>query len=268
MILVTGASGALGGLIVKALAGHDVIAGTRSKWTGPEPSRRVDFDDPASLVVAFEGVATLVFVSAGYAEDDVVYTRHKAVVDAAAKAGVRHVIYTSLTKTASLMSIAAAHRYTERVLAEAPFAVTVLRNGLYAELVAGLAAPALQTGLLPGPFRDGRVPAVARADLAEAAALVALDPVPHAGRVYELDGVEDLGLDDLAEFVPGLRDGESLSTLRESLAGMPGYQAHHTVSIYSVIAGGLVPRGKSDLPQLLGRPPLPVGPIVEATLRG
>ncbi|GLZ81174.1 NAD(P)-dependent oxidoreductase [Actinorhabdospora filicis] len=266
MILVTGASGALGGLIVKALAGHDVIAGTRGEWAGPGPSRRVDFDDPASLPAAFEGVSTLVFVSAGYAEDDVVFARHKAVADAAARAGVRHVIYTSLTGSASSMSIALAHRYTEKVLAGAPFAVTVLRNALYAELLAGLAAPALESGVLPGPLRDGRVPLVAREDLAEAAARVAVDPAPHAGRVYELDGVEELGLEDLAALLPGLRDGESLGALRESLAGFPGYQSGHTVSIFAAISGGLVTRGESDLPELLGREPRPVRPVVAAAL--
>lgn len=266
MILVTGASGALGGLIVKALDGHGVIAGTRTP-SGPS-SRYVDFDDPASLPAAFEGVETLVFVSAGYAEDDVVFARHKAVAEAAARAGVRHVVYTSLTGSASALSIAMAHRYTEKVLAEAPFAVTILRNALYAELLAGLAAPALASGVLPGPLRDGRVPVVAREDLAEAAARVALDPAPHAGRVYELDGVEDLGLDDLAALVPGLRDGGSLGALRESLAAFPAYQAGHTVSIFAAISGGLVTAGASDLPELLGRAPRPVRPVVAAVLKG
>ncbi|HEY1177065.1 MAG TPA: NAD(P)H-binding protein [Phytomonospora sp.] len=274
MILVTGASGALGRLVTEHLAeapGLTVTAGTRDPgaWNGPQVEvRAVDFDDPATLPGAFDGVTTLVFITAGFAEDDVVYARHKAVVDAAAAAGVRNIVYTSLTGGADRLSIAVAHRYTERVLAEAPVEATVLRNGLYAELVAGmLAAPALATGRLPGPIRDGRVPAVVRADLAEAAANVAADiergSTVHNGRVYELEGPEDLGLDDITALLaeagrPGVEDGRSLAELREASAPAPGYQVGHTVSIFAVVAGGLITRGDSDLPELLGREPTPV----------
>lgn len=282
MILVTGASGALGSLIVQHLAATPdvkIAAGTRDPktWTGPDVEvRAVDFDAPETLTTAFADVETLVFVSAGFAEDDVVYARHRAVVDAAAAAGVRNVIYTSLTGSADQLSIAVAHRYTERILAEAPFAVTVLRNALYAELVAGmLAAPALATGVLPGPIRDGRVPAVARPDLAEAAARVAAEveqgSAVHNGRTYELEGVEDLGLDDITELLaeagrPGVQDGGSLGVLREVLTGDPGFQTGHTISIFAVVSGGLIQRRESDLPQLLGRTPTLVRPYVGMVL--
>ena len=80
MILVTGTSGALGRLVVHRLtdpAGPTVVAGTRSPSPG---ARRIDFDDPATLAAGFSGVDVLVFVSAGYAEDDVVLARHGAVI--------------------------------------------------------------------------------------------------------------------------------------------------------------------------------------------
>ena len=72
MILVTGASGGLGGLTVKGLSGFgDVqsVAGTRSG--DGVTARRVDFDDPHSLPGAFAGVDVLLVVSAGYAEDEI-----------------------------------------------------------------------------------------------------------------------------------------------------------------------------------------------------
>ncbi|MEV0646502.1 NAD(P)H-binding protein [Phytomonospora sp. NPDC050363] len=279
MILVTGASGALGRLVTEhlaALPGVTVTAGTRDPgaWNGPDiPVRRVDFDDPATLAPAFDGVDTLVFISAGFAEDDVVHARHRAVVDAAATAGVRHVVYTSLTGTADRLSIALAHRYTERVLAEAPFAVTVLRNALYAELAAFmLAAPALITGALPGPVRDGRVPVAARHDLAEVAARVAAEPTDvHHGRTYELDGVEDLGLADLRELLadagrPDVADGGSLAALREAAGDAPAFQTAHTVSIFATVSAGLIDRGDSDLPRLLGRAPTPAREVVAKVL--
>lgn len=284
MILVTGASGALGRLVLEHLAavpGLAVTGGTRAPqaWDGPDvPVRRVDFDDPASLAESFAGVSTLVFVSAGYAEDDVVFARHRAVVQAAEKAGVRNVVYTSLTGSASAMSIALAHRYTERLLASASFEATVLRNALYAELVGAMvAAPALMTGALGGPVRDGRIPAVARGDLAEAAARVARriedGSGVHNGRTYELDGVEDLGREELTGLLaqagrPGVVDGGSLAELRAAAVamGQEPYQAGHAASIFAAVSGGLVERGESDLPGLLGRTPTPVRDVVAGTL--
>lgn len=84
MILITGASGALGSLVVQALADRsDVVLGTRTPRSAAE--RRVDFDDPSSL--DFTGVTTLLIVSAGYGEDDVVLARHEAAITGAEKAG-------------------------------------------------------------------------------------------------------------------------------------------------------------------------------------
>ncbi|ABW12293.1 hypothetical protein Franean1_2870 [Parafrankia sp. EAN1pec] len=102
MILVTGTSGVLGGLVLERLradsgsedekAKAGVVAGTR---TPGDDDRHIDFDNPDTLADGFAGVDVLVFVSAGSAEDDVVLARHGAVVAAASEARVRHVIYTS-----------------------------------------------------------------------------------------------------------------------------------------------------------------------------
>src|SRR5882757_5629661 len=170
MILVTGTSGELGGLVLKglsAIADVEVVAGTHSG--DGRTARRIDFDDPASLVEGFKGVDVLVFISA---EDDVVLARHGAVADAAAAAGIRQVIYTSLAGSGDLMSIALPHRWTEARLAEGSFDVTVLRNGLYAEIPAALAvagaASAAATGVFAAAFGAGRVSVVAKEDLADA----------------------------------------------------------------------------------------------------
>jgi uncharacterized protein YbjT (DUF2867 family) len=152
MILVTGTSGALGGLIVDrltAVADLEVVAGTRAA-TGT--ARRIDFDDPTTLTDGFAGVEVLVFISAGAAEEDVVLARHGTVVDAAATAGVQHVIYTSLAGSGDHMTIALPHRWTEARLAQAPFDVTVLRNGLYAEILADLALSAAESAAVSGVF--------------------------------------------------------------------------------------------------------------------
>ncbi|MGH3804366.1 MAG: NmrA family NAD(P)-binding protein [Pseudonocardiaceae bacterium] len=201
MILVTGVSGALGGLILDrltAIADLEVVAGTRAA-TGT--ARRIDFDDPTTLTAGFVGVNVLVFISAGFAEDDVVLARHGAVVDAAAAAGVRHVIYTSLAGSGNQLTIALAHRWTEARLTQAPFEVTILRNGLYAEISVGLAMTSAESaaasGVFAAPLGRGRMSVVAREDLADIAIRIAVETQAdlatgqrsrHAGRSYELKG--------------------------------------------------------------------------------
>ncbi|WP_182908860.1 NmrA family NAD(P)-binding protein [Microbispora sp. H13382] len=277
MILVTGISGGLGGLIFRGLSaedGLDVAGGTRSG--DGATARRIDFDDPTSLTEGFRGVDVLVFVSAGYAEDDVVLARHGAVVDAAGAAGVRHVVYTSLARSGDLLTIALPHRWTEARLAAAPFDVTILRNGLYAEVAAGLAtaaaASAAETGVFAAAFGAGRVSIVAKEDLAEVAVRVATETQRdlasgrrsrHAGKTYELEGVEAVGGQDIAEVLsdtlnrPVCYQPISLSTAREALAGsgQDPYQITHTLSIFSNIRAGCLEAHDTDLTTLL-----PAGP--------
>ncbi|MEN3537414.1 NmrA family NAD(P)-binding protein [Microbispora sp. ZYX-F-249] len=277
MILVTGISGGLGGLIFRGLSaqdGLDVAGGTRSG--DGAAARRIDFDDPASLAEGLRGVDVLVFVSAGYAEDDVVLARHGAVVDAAEAAGVRHVVYTSLARSGDLLTIALPHRWTEARLAAASFDVTILRNGLYAEVPAGLAAAAAasaaETGVFAAAFGAGRVSVVAKEDLAEVAARVAAETQRdlaaghrgrHAGKTYELEGVDAIGGQDVAEVLsdalnrPVCYRPIPLSVAREALAGsgLEPYQITHTLSIFSNIGAGRLEAHGTDLTALL-----PAGP--------
>ncbi|MFD0574905.1 NAD(P)H-binding protein [Dactylosporangium darangshiense] len=183
MILVTGANGNLGSAMLAALHARGAIA-TGSSRTPSRKVRRLDFDDPSGIDLS--DVSTLVLISAGYAEDDQVIGRHATVLDAATRDGVRHVIYTSLTGAGDHLSFALAHRATERLVRACGLPWTVLRNGLYAELFGGLLIWA--DGGVESPFDDGAVAAVARADLAEAAAIIAAAPAQHSGRTYDLVG--------------------------------------------------------------------------------
>ena len=110
MILVTGSNGQLASLILQELAARQVPAvGDSRTPTGRQ--RRLDFDEPSSIDLT--GVSTLVLVSAGYAEDDQVITRHREALAAAVRDGVEHVIYTSLTGSGDHLGFALAHRATE-----------------------------------------------------------------------------------------------------------------------------------------------------------
>ncbi|WP_223994930.1 NAD(P)H-binding protein [Arthrobacter sp. NicSoilB11] len=134
MILVTGASGHL----ATAILGRLKKAGAPATGTTRNPNstsqlRALDFDAPETI--SFEGVETLVLVSAGAQEDDIVITRHNNAITAAERDGVRHIVYTSLTDAGDHLGFALAHRWTERRLCNGTARWTILRNGLYAELI-------------------------------------------------------------------------------------------------------------------------------------
>ncbi len=257
MILVTGAGGALGRLVAGELAGRDdVVLGSRTPRAAGE--RRADFDDPGSL--DFTGVDTVLLISAGYGEDDVVVARHDAAISAAEKAGVRHVVYTSLSGDGDHLPYALAHRWTERRLRRSPSAWTVLRNGLYAEFLADIATPG-PDGTITAPLGEGRLAAVARADLAAVAARVVSAPEEHAGKVYELVGEQALGGAELAGAVGGAYAPATLGATREAIiaggAALP-YQVPMLVGTYSAIAGGFLDGSGVEtgaLRGLLGRAP-------------
>lgn len=257
MILVTGAGGALGRLVAGELAGRDdVVLGSRTPRSPGE--RRVDFDDPGSL--DFTGVDTLLLISAGYGEDDVVLARHDAAISAAEKAGVGHVVYTSLSGDGDHLPYALAHRWTERRLRRSSSAWTILRNGLYAEFLADIAAPG-PDGTIAAPLGEGRLAAVARADLAAVAARVVSAPQEHVGKVYELVGERALGGAELAGAIGGEYVPSTLGAAREAIiaggAALP-YQVPMLVGTYSAIAGGFLDGSgveQSALRGLLGRAP-------------
>ncbi|MFV2195610.1 NAD(P)H-binding protein [Nocardiopsis sp. LOL_012] len=268
MILVTGVQGNLGGAVLAALRDRGAVAAGGSR-TPSEGVRRLDFDDPASLDLT--GVSVLVLVSAGYAEDDRVVARHAAVIDAAVRDGVGHVVYTSLTGAGDHLGFALAHRATERLLRASGLPHTVLRNGLYAELLGAL--PMWTGDGVETAFGDGAVAAVTRTDLAEVAAVVASDPARHAGRVYDLVGTPVTAADLARELgvphtVVGLE--EYRRRLLEETPGLLPFQPPMLLSIASAVRHGFLGEGGPDLEAVLGRPadhPLATAVAVASALR-
>ncbi len=250
MILVTGANGNLGSAVLAVLRARGAVAVGGSRTPG-EGVRRLDFDDRAGLDLT--GVSTLVLVSAGYAEDDVVVARHAAVLDAAVRDGVGHVVYTSLTAAGDHLGFALAHRATERLVRAGGTSWTILRNGLYAELFGGLL---MWSGDgVESAFGDGALAAVPRGDLAEAAAVVASDPGPHDGRVYDLVGPPVTAGQVAGEL--GVRHRSiGLGEYRRRLLGTPGllpFQPPMLASIATGVRHGFLDATGPDLAGLLGR---------------
>ncbi|MFE9251608.1 NAD(P)H-binding protein [Streptomyces sp. NPDC007088] len=267
MIMVTGANGQLASLTLQALAERETpaVGGSRTPADGQRP---LDFDHPASLDLT--GVSTLVLVSAGYAEDDRVLARHRAVVDAALRDGVAHVVYTSLTASGDHLGFALAHRGTERMIRASGLGWTILRNGLYAELFGALLA--WTPDGLESAFGQGALSAVARADLAAAAAVVAGDPASHAGRTYELVG-EPVTASDIAERLTVTHRTIGLGAYRARLLAddtLLPFQPPMLASIATSVRHGLLGDTGPDLARLLGRPltdPLTVAADAAAATR-
>ncbi|MFG3141151.1 NAD(P)H-binding protein [Streptomyces sp. NPDC048211] len=252
MILVTGANGNLGSATLAALhaRGATATGGSRTPGVGV---RRLDFDDRVGMDLA--GVSTLVLVSAGFAEDDRVIGRHAAVLETASRDGVRHVVYTSLTGAGDHLGFALAHRATERLVRACGLPWTILRNGLYAELFGGLLMWAGDG--VESAFGDGALAAVARADLAEAAAIVSADPARHDGSVYELTGAPITAADVAAGLAVRHRAiglGEYRRRLLHEVPGLLPFQPPMLSSIATGVRHGFLDGTGTDLAGLLGRP--------------
>ncbi|MEV2241971.1 NAD(P)H-binding protein [Micromonospora sp. NPDC049891] len=249
--MVTGANGQLASLALQELARRDVPALGASRTPTAE-QRHLDFDKPTSLDLT--GVSTLLLVSAGYAEDDRVIIRHRAVLDAAVRDGVSHVVYTSLTGAGDHLGFALPHRATERMIKASGLGWTVLRNGLYAELFGALLTW-VPDGL-ESAFGDGALSAVARADLAAAAAIVASDATAHAGRIYDLVG-DPFTATDIAEHLGRAHRTIGLAEYRAQLLAddtLLPFQPPMLASIATSVRHGFLNNTSSDLGHLLDRP--------------
>lgn len=266
MILVTGASGQLGHAVLTHLTSAGVKAFGGTRHPKPESTHlHIDFDDPTTLT--FEGINTLLIVSAGTAEDDVVIARHERVIAAAERDGVGHLIYTSLTTAGDHLGFALAHRWTENRIRQSTIAWTILRNGLYAELIAELLRPT--NDLIRAPFGSGSVAAVAREDLALAAAKVAAAPEHHVGRTYDLVGATAVTATQAAQQLGASYEPATLENLRASLAssGLQAFQPPMLVSIHSAIAGGFLGETSTQLETLIERPPRPALTVISDVLK-
>jgi NAD(P)H dehydrogenase (quinone) len=208
-VIVTGASGHLGRLVAGALLESidpaDVVLVTRHPQSLRDLAERGatvrhgDFDDPASLVEAFAGGRRALLISTLAIGRRV--AQHRAAIDAAAAAGVEHVVYTSFPNPGPghpVGPIATEHGETEDILKRSGLDWTILRNGTYAELQVTPGALTVAGGKLYTNAGDGLLVPVSREDCAAAAA-AALTTDGHAGKTYDITGPEALSQAELAE---------------------------------------------------------------------
>jgi len=205
--LVTGASGQLGALAVGALlakvpAAQVIALVRRSEAAAPLEAKGVevrigDYADPASLEKAFAGIDRLLLISSSEVGQRA--AQHKNAIDAAKKAGVGFIAYTSILHAdTSPLGLATEHRETEAALAASGVPHALLRNGWYTENKTGSIAPAVEHGAYPGAAGDGRISSATRADYAEGAVAVLTADTVENGAVYELAGDTSYSMQDFA----------------------------------------------------------------------
>ncbi|RBO86243.1 SDR family oxidoreductase [Marinomonas aquiplantarum] len=283
MILVTGATGQLGNLIVNNLIkrgtpANQIVAAVRS----PEKAqllveqgvvvRKADYSDPASLNAAFEGVKRVVLVSSS--EVGQRFPQHKNVIDAAKQAGVELLAYTSLLNAqTSPLALAQEHVQTENALAQSGLPFALLRNGWYSENYTASIGMALEHGAVLGSAGEGKYATATRQDYAEAAAVV-ITSDNQAGKTYELAGDQAF---TLAEYAAKISEVTGKTVVYQDIpaeeytkilvgTGLPeGFAAILADSDVGASKGALYSDSK-DLSTLIGRPTTPIVESIKAAL--
>lgn len=272
--LATGASGQFGALAIDALlktvpAANIVALVRRPEAAAPLEAKGVevrigDYTDPASLEKAFQGVDRLLLVSGSEVGQRL--PQHRNAVEAAKKAGVGFIAYTSILRaTESPLKLAEEHAATEAIIAGSGIDHAFLRNSWYTENNTGVVPTALQFGAVMGAAGDGRISGATRKDYAEAAVAVLTADKPEANAVYELAGDESYSLAELAAEIARLSgkpiaynamsEAEYAAALKG--AGLPGAFADILADSDAGAAKGALEDHSHTLSDLIGRPTTP-----------
>ncbi|MFI6266640.1 NAD(P)H-binding protein [Micromonospora sp. NPDC051006] len=199
MVTVSAASGALGRLVIGqlltrlpagriAVAVRDPARGAGLAALGVDV-RHGDYDDPASLRLAFRDAERLLLISSPELAPDRRIRQHLAAIEAAAANGVRAIAYTSfLGADRGGEGMNAAHHVTEQAIIDSGLEYTMLRNPFYSDAFINLGLrSAVESGKLTSGTGGRGLNTALRADLAAAAANVLTDDA-HLGHGYDLTG--------------------------------------------------------------------------------
>lgn len=273
-ILVTGASGQLGRLVVAALLAEvpagDIVALARKPEAVADLAalgvvvKAGDYDRPETLDAAFAGVDRLLLISSSEVGRRV--AQHEAAIDAARRAGVKLIAYTSvLHADVSTLGLAEEHRRTEAALKAAGVPFVLLRNGWYTENYTASIPAALANGAFYGSAKDGLISSAARTDFADAAATVLMSDEDRSGQIYELAGDDAYTLADLSAEIAA-RSGRPIGYVdlpedayRGALigAGLPEPVAALLADSDAAAAKGALHDSGRQLSALIGRPTTP-----------
>ena len=282
-IVVTGATGGLGGLVVRRLVElgvdprHVVAAGRHPQRlaavaVGGVRGTPIDYDAPESLDAVLGRGDTVLFVSGNVPGERL--TQHAAVGETARRARVRRLVYTSITRASTVDTVLTPdHRATEELIQASGVPFTILRNNLYAETQVPKVIEAATRNQIVAGWSDGRVAGASRADYAEGAAAV-LVAGGHENAVYEFAADTSWGLGDVARAAStvlgrhisfGLRTGDE-TEIQLALDGVPVERRQLAIALDANIRDGAFDAPSSVLSGLLGRPTTPLVDALRAAL--
>jgi len=276
-LLVTGASGKLGNLVLDALlkrgvVASDIIATTRDVAKLADYAakgieiRKADFNDAASLTAAFSGADRLVVISTDALDDK--GTRQKqqiGAVEAAKAAGVKHIVYTSMPQPDnSKVIFAPDHLNTEAAIKASGLGYTILRNTWYQENMFMSLPSAIASGHWYTSAGEGKVAHIARADCAEAIA-AALASTSSEKVIYTLTGSEQFTNGQTAALasavlgkpieVVNLNDEQLAGGMKQ--AGVPDFMIPTIISFEAATREGQLSALTGDFEALTGQKPKP-----------
>lgn len=283
---ITGATGRIGRRVAQLLA-DAAPAGTpgaeapalrlivRDASRAPEIAgaevAEASFGDAEACVRAFTGVDVLLLVSAAESVDRL--EQHLTAVRAAARAGVRHIVYTSFLGASpeAEFTLARDHGATEAAIRSAGPSWTFLRDSFYADVLLDFAG---DDRTIRGPAGDGRCGFVSREDVAEVAARALAAPAEYEGRALELTGPGAVTLTEAAEIMTAAL-GETYrfvdETLPEARASRARYepapwQLDAWISTYTAIRSGALDVVTDDVEEVTGHAPRGIAEVVVAPL--
>jgi len=277
---ITGATGHLGRIVVQKLKSHlpseNILALVRNLAKAEDlnvPAREFDYAKPELLDSALQGVDVLLLISSselGQRE-----AQHKNVLEAAVRAGVKRIVYTSLLHADnSALSLAPEHLGTELAIKASGIPYTFLRNGWYTENFASSIGGAVAGGAVLGSAGEGKFSAATREDFAEAAVAVLVND-GHEGKTYELAGDKGYTLSDLAAEISAQanRDIPYKDLPEEEYAailtgfGLPADLAAAIASWDTAASEGALFEEGRQLSALIGRPTTPLAATVASVLK-
>ncbi|MEO7215701.1 SDR family oxidoreductase [Mucilaginibacter sp.] len=277
MIVVTGATGNLGkatidSLLSKGVSPEHIIALVRDETKSTELRSKGlqiklgDYQDHESLLSAFKGADKLLLVSSS-SDISKRFEQHKNAIDAAREAGVGHVIYTSFDLIDLRQSIMGEevryHAYTGDYLKQTGIAYTLMNNTMYADMIPFLIGKDILNNGISIPAKDGKTPFLPIKEMAEANAVVLIDP-GHENKEYTIAAETAFSFAEITNMISDIT-GKALiyhqpneQSYREQLIqdGVSKDDAAYIARFSGAIAGGEFDTGKSDVKQLIGRSPV------------
>jgi uncharacterized protein YbjT (DUF2867 family) len=280
MLIVTGANGTLGKLVVERLLARVPASELGISVRDPAAAhafaargvrvRRGDFEDAASLADAFEGVRDILIISAS-AVGEVALRRHRTAIEAAKAAGAQRIVYTSHmgARADSAFPPMQAHVASEALLEASGVPYVALRNGFYAATPLRLLGPALATGKLVAPA-DGPVAWTTHHDLADAAAIALTDRAALHGISPALTAAAAPDLAEVAR-IAGEASGQTIERVVVSddeyratmlASHLPPQVADMMLGMFAAARRGDFAAVDPTLARLIGRAPQTIRDVV------